>query len=197
MDDLLRIRKHYQQFKRDHGLMDYDDLLVNFRDVLAEQEQVRREISTRFRYVMVDEYQDTNRIQAQIVRLITSSHGNVMVVGDDSQSIYSFRGADFRNIMDFPKIYPGTKIIRLEENYRSSQKILETTNAIIEQAQERYPKKLFSNIAREKGLRSLPPRRRRAGQICGQKIDELHRQGTLSRDGCAVPRRVPFLQTGT
>ncbi|MCK9293721.1 MAG: ATP-dependent helicase [Desulfobulbaceae bacterium] len=179
MDDLLRIRKHYQQFKRDHGLMDYDDLLVNFRDVLAEQEPVRREISARFRYVMVDEYQDTNRIQAQIVRLITSSHGNVMVVGDDSQSIYSFRGADFRNIMDFPKIYPGTKIIRLEENYRSSQKILETTNAIIEQAQERYPKKLFSNIAT--GDRPALFAARDEGEqarYVAKKIDELHRQGT-------------------
>jgi len=179
MDDLLRIRKHYQQFKRDHGLMDYDDLLVNFRDVLAEQEQVRREISARFRYVMVDEYQDTNRIQAQIVRLITSSHDNVMVVGDDSQSIYSFRGADFRNIMDFPKIYPGTKIIRLEENYRSTQKILETTNAIIEQAQERYPKKLFSNIA-EGDRPSLFAARDEGEQAryVAKKIDELHRQGT-------------------
>jgi DNA helicase-2/ATP-dependent DNA helicase PcrA len=179
MDDLHRIRKHYQQFKRDHGLMDYDDLLVNFRDVLAENEHVRREVSTRFQYLMVDEYQDTNRIQAQIVRLIASSHDNVMVVGDDSQSIYSFRGADFRNIMDFPKIYPGTRIIRLEENYRSSQKILETTNAIIEQAQERYPKKLFSNIAAgEKPALFAARDEKEQARYVAQKIDELHRQGT-------------------
>jgi DNA helicase-2/ATP-dependent DNA helicase PcrA len=127
----------------------------------------------------VDEYQDTNRIQAQIVRLIASSHDNVMVVGDDSQSIYSFRGADFRNIMDFPKIYPGTRIIRLEENYRSSQKILETTNAIIEQAQERYPKKLFSNIAAgEKPALFAARDEKEQARYVAQKIDELHRQGT-------------------
>ncbi|MBU4260278.1 MAG: ATP-dependent helicase [Proteobacteria bacterium] len=179
MDDLHRIRNHYQQFKRDHGLMDYDDLLVNFRDVLAENENVRREVSARFQYLMVDEYQDTNKIQAQIVRLIASSHDNVMVVGDDSQSIYSFRGADFRNIMDFPKIYSGTKIIRLEENYRSSQKILEMTNAIIEQAQERYPKKLFSNIAAgEKPALFAARDEKEQARYVAQKIDELHRQGT-------------------
>ncbi|MBU0966120.1 MAG: UvrD-helicase domain-containing protein [Proteobacteria bacterium] len=179
MDDLHRIRNHYQQFKRDHGLMDYDDLLVNFRDVLAENENVRCEVSARFQYLMVDEYQDTNRIQAQIVRLIASSHDNVMVVGDDSQSIYSFRGADFRNIMDFPKIYSGTKIIRLEENYRSSQKILEMTNAIIEQAQERYPKKLFSNIAAGERPALFAARdEKEQARYVAQKIDELHRQGT-------------------
>lgn len=147
LGDLLRIRDHYHQFKRDHGLMDYDDLLVHFRDLLARNEDVRREVSSRFRYVMVDEYQDTNHIQAEIVRLVASEHDNVMAVGDDSQSIYSFRGADFRNIMDFPKIFPGTRLIRLEENYRSSETILQTTNAIIEQAREKYTKKLFSSIA--------------------------------------------------
>ncbi len=179
IDDLNRIRIHYQQFKHDHGLMDYDDLLVNFRDVLAENENVRREVSSRFRYVMVDEYQDTNRIQAQIVRLIAAEHDNVMVVGDDSQSIYSFRGADFRNIMDFPKIFPGAKIVRLEENYRSSQKILEATNAIIDQAQEKYTKKLFSNI--REGERPFLYAARDDGEqaryVAG-KIAELHEQGT-------------------
>ncbi len=147
MDDLRRIRDHYHQFKKDHGLMDYDDLLVHFHTVLAENEEVRREISSRFRYVMVDEYQDTNHIQAAIIRLIASEHDNVMVVGDDSQSIYSFRGADFRNIMDFPKIFLGTKMVRLEQNYRSSREILEATNAIIAQAEEKYTKNLFSTIS--------------------------------------------------
>lgn len=146
LPDLLRIRDHYQLYKRDHGLMDYDDLLVCFRDLLALHEEVRQEIAARFRYIMVDEYQDTNHIQAEIVRLLATGHDNVMAVGDDSQSIYSFRGADFRNIMDFPKIFPGTRLIRLEENYRSCEKILAATNAIIEQAREKYSKKLFSSI---------------------------------------------------
>ncbi len=145
LDDLIRIRDHYHQFKVEHGLMDYDDLLVNWQRVLDFGE-VREEVSRRFRYLMVDEYQDTNRIQAAIVRAIAHSHDNVMVVGDDSQSIYSFRGADFRNIMEFPTLFPGTRMIRLEENYRSCQPILTMTNAVIERAAERYTKSLFSRI---------------------------------------------------
>ena len=145
LDDLVRINDHYKKFKLEHGLMDYDDLLVNWQRIL-EIDEVREEISQRFRYVMVDEYQDTNRIQAAIVRAIAHSHDNVMVVGDDSQSIYSFRGADFRNIMEFPDLFPGTRVIRLEENYRSCQPILSMTNAVIERAAQRYTKSLFSRI---------------------------------------------------
>lgn len=144
--DIKTIREHYRTFKLDHALMDYDDLLVNFRNLLRDHPEVRTDISQRFHYVMVDEYQDTNRIQAEIVALVSSSHNNVMVVGDDAQSIYSFRGADFKNIMEFPDLFPGTRIIRLEENYRSVQPILEATNAIIAQAAEKYTKTLFSNI---------------------------------------------------
>ncbi len=146
LDDLLLIRDHYQKFKVEHGLMDYDDLLINWQRLLAEHPAVRDELAGRFRYLMVDEYQDTNPIQAEIVRLMASPRNNVMVVGDDSQSIYSFRGADFRNIMDFPRLFPGTRIIRLEENYRSTQPILSVTNAIIEQAREKYTKTLYSKI---------------------------------------------------
>lgn len=146
LNDILLLREHYEKFKFEHGLMDYDDLLVNLRKVLKENEQVRYEVSQRFQYIMVDEYQDTNAIQADIVRLMADSHNNVMAVGDDSQSIYSFRGADFRNIMDFPRIFPNTKIIKLEENYRSTQPILSMTNAIIEQADEKYTKTLFTKV---------------------------------------------------
>ncbi len=87
--------------------MDYDDLLVNLRRLLVEHEEVRRKLAVSYRYVMVDEYQDTNRLQAHTAALLASAHGNIMVVGDDAQSIYAFRGADFRNIIDFPKIFPG------------------------------------------------------------------------------------------
>ena len=140
-----QIGQDYARFKREHNLMDYDDLLVNLRRVLSLPE-AGREIAARFSHVMVDEYQDTNPVQAEIVRLIAAPHRNVMVVGDDAQSIYSFRGADFRNIMDFPALYPEARLIRLEENYRSTQPILSLTNAIIERAAERYAKKLFSSI---------------------------------------------------
>jgi len=145
-DDIVKLRDHYQNFKYDHGLMDYDDLLVNWKRLLEESVEVREAISRRFSHIMVDEYQDTNLIQADIVRLAAYTHDNVMVVGDDSQSIYAFRGADFYNIMRFPKVFPNCRIVKLEENYRSSQPILSLTNDIIRNATEKYTKTLFTRI---------------------------------------------------
>ncbi|MFH0785208.1 MAG: ATP-dependent helicase [Pseudomonadota bacterium] len=153
LQDILTLRKHYQEFKFDHGLMDYDDLLVNWKRLLVESPEVRQAISTRFAYIMVDEYQDTNLIQADIVRLAAYTHDNVMVVGDDSQSIYSFRGADFYNIMRFPKVFNKVKIVKLEENYRSTPPILSFTNDIIKNAAEKYTKTLFTK--REGEIRPL------------------------------------------
>ena len=144
LEDILILCKHFHDFKYDHGLMDYDDLLVNWKRLLAEAPEVRRAISERFSHIMVDEYQDTNLIQADIIRLAADTHDNVMVVGDDSQSIYSFRGADFYNIMRFPKVFADTRIIKLEENYRSTQPILSFTNEIISNAAEKYTKTLFT-----------------------------------------------------
>ncbi len=153
LEDILILQKHYQDFKFDHGLMDYDDLLVNWKRLLVESPEGRHAISTRFAYIMVDEYQDTNLIQADIIRLLADIHDNVMVVGDDSQSIYSFRGADFYNIMRFPKVFTNTRIIKLEENYRSTQPILSLTNDIIRNAAEKYTKTLFTK--REGELRPM------------------------------------------
>lgn len=144
LEDILILCKHFHDFKYDHGLMDYDDLLVNWKRLLVEAPEVRRAISERFSHIMVDEYQDTNLIQADIIRLAADTHDNVMVVGDDSQSIYSFRGADFYNIMRFPKVFADTRIIKLEENYRSTQPILSFTNEIIQNAAEKYTKTLFT-----------------------------------------------------
>ncbi|MFH1596789.1 MAG: ATP-dependent helicase [Pseudomonadota bacterium] len=146
-DRLAQLSAAYQEEKRRQALLDYDDLLLEGRRLLTEHEDVRRVLSERFRYLMVDEYQDTNRLQAELVQLLAYTHQNVMAVGDDSQSIYSFRGANFRNIMDFPRLFPGTRIIKLEENYRSTQPILDLANAIIEGAQERYTKCLFTHKA--------------------------------------------------
>ncbi|HHD64331.1 MAG TPA: ATP-dependent helicase, partial [Desulfobulbaceae bacterium] len=148
VNDFHSIRDHYNQFKLDHGLMDYDDLLINWQRLLAESEEAGALISNRFQYILVDEYQDTNLIQAEIVRLLARDHDNVMVVGDDAQSIYSFRGADFYNIMRFPDQFPGTQVIKLEQNYRSTQPILSLTNSIIDQAEEKFTKSLFTE---EKG----------------------------------------------
>jgi len=145
IDDLLKIRDHYARFKTDHGLMDYDDLLVNWHRLLSESPEARQEVTSRFSHILVDEYQDTNQLQARIVRLLAHAHDNVMAVGDDAQSIYSFRGADFYNIMRFPEQFPGTRVIKLEENYRSTQPILALTNSIIASAEEKFTKTLFTS----------------------------------------------------
>ena len=192
LSDILLLRDHYEKFKFEHGLMDYDDLLINLKKLLHENMQVRREISSRFQYIMVDEYQDTNAIQAEIVRLLAATHNNVMAVGDDSQSIYSFRGADFRNIMDFPRIFPNARIIKLEENYRSTQPILAMTNAIIEQADEKYTKTLFTRV--EGGSKPELYNAADAGEEAGyvaKKIAALQAEG-LSLKEMAVLFRSGF-----
>ncbi len=143
-DDLLALRDAYAAYKRERHVVDYDDLLVRLHDLLAEHEDVRHQLARHYRYIMVDEYQDTNPLQAAIVRLLGAAHGNVMAVGDDAQSIYAFRGADFRNIMDFPTLFPGARIIALEENYRSTQPILDVANAVMTAAREQYTKVLFT-----------------------------------------------------
>jgi DNA helicase-2/ATP-dependent DNA helicase PcrA len=183
LSDIILLRDHYEKFKFEHGLMDYDDLLVNLKRVLQENLQVRQEVSRRFQYIMVDEYQDTNAIQAEIVRLMAATHNNVMAVGDDSQSIYSFRGADFRNIMDFPRSFPNTRIIKLEENYRSTQPILSMTNAIIERAEEKYTKTLFTKV--EGGSRPELYNAVDAGAeavYVVERIEELRKEGLLLKD---------------
>ena len=144
-----KIHGEYTRYKKSMALADYDDLLVYLRDLLASDQKLREALSDYYRYIMVDEYQDTNKIQAEIVRLLTCRHDNIMVVGDDSQSIYSFRGAHFRNIIDFPKIFPKARVITLEENYRSSQPILDLTNEVISAAREKFDKNLFTQNAGE------------------------------------------------
>jgi DNA helicase-2/ATP-dependent DNA helicase PcrA len=139
-----RLFKEYELYKREHQLMDYDDLLINWLTILKEYPQVREEVGRRYNYIMVDEYQDTNLLQGEIVVYMASSHRNVMAVGDDSQSIYGFRGANYRNIFDFPKHFPEARIIKLEQNYRSTQPILDLANAVIERSKIKYTKVLFT-----------------------------------------------------
>ncbi len=180
VDELRRIAEEYKRFKVEHGLMDYDDLLVNWHDLLGEETGLRGDIAGRFSHIMVDEYQDTNLIQAAIIRRMAQFHDNVMVVGDDSQSIYSFRGANFRNIMEFPTSYANTKVIRLEENYRSVQPILSLTNAIIQQAEEKYSKTLFSRIAGgEKPLVHGAINESEQARYIADEIEKLQRDGVM------------------
>ncbi len=136
----------YNNYKRENSILDYDDLLLYLKILLETNSDIRKKLSSKYKYIMVDEYQDTNTIQAQIIKLLASEHNNVMAVGDDSQSIYSFRGANYKNILEFPDIFENTKIIKLEQNYRSSQNILTLANEILLKAKEKYTKTLFSTI---------------------------------------------------
>ena len=144
--NLETLFKSFEEFKRGRHMLTYDDLLVRFREALENSATMREQISDQYRYIMVDEYQDTNKLQAQIVKLMTARHDNVAVVGDEFQSIYSFRGASHRNMLEFPKLFPAAKIIKLEENFRSTQPILDVANAIISDVKESYKKRLYSRI---------------------------------------------------
>ena len=178
LDELGQIADYYRDYKRERSLLDYDDLLSYLRELLRGHPELAERLSRTFHYIMVDEYQDTNRLQADIVRLLAHSHDNVMAVGDDAQSIYSFRGATVRNIFEFPDLFPGTKVIKLEENYRSTQPILDLSNEIILQAKESYTKNLFTR--REAGIRPVlveADSERYQSRFVGQKILELHESG--------------------
>ena len=181
--DLLELCGAYAAYKSERQLVDYDDLLVKLRALLDGHEDIRRRLSQTYRYIMVDEYQDTNALQAEIVRLLAAEHDNVMAVGDDAQSIYSFRGANFRNIMDFPRLFPGTRVIALEQNYRSTQPILDLTNTIIARARERYTKQLFT--AKTSGARPLlvaAENEQYQSRFLCQRILELREEGVPLSD---------------
>jgi len=152
--------------------------LTKLRDLLADHPEVRSRLSDTYRFIMVDEYQDTNHLQAEIIRLLAATHDNVAVVGDDAQSIYSFRGANFRNIMDFPKHFPGARLIKLEENYRSTQPILNLTNEIISRAKEGYEKRLFTrkSVGTRPKLVQAGSEQMQSQFVC-QKVLELREQG--------------------
>ncbi len=139
---LSAIEKAYEERKRKNNLMDFDDLLVHLATLLESDDKIRGRLASQFRYILVDEYQDTNKLQATIVRHLSSHHHNLLVVGDDAQSIYSFRGADISNILDFPKQFSDVTIHKLEYNYRSTQPILDLANAVIAQNVEQYKKRL-------------------------------------------------------
>jgi len=143
-DDVLRIFAEYTSRKMERNLVDYDDLLIFWALMLEHSEELATRIAGLYDHILVDEYQDTNLMQARILRGMCRTHQNITVVGDDAQSIYSFRGANVRNILDFPKHFPGAQLVTLEQNYRSTQPILEVTNTLISRAEERYTKNLWT-----------------------------------------------------
>ncbi|MCM8760808.1 MAG: ATP-dependent helicase, partial [Candidatus Omnitrophica bacterium] len=141
--DIEALRKEYDAYKIRKNYLDYDDLLIYLK-MLLDLEEMRAKISDKYHYIMVDEYQDTNILQGDIAYLLARDRGNIMAVGDDAQSIYGFRGSSHQNIMDFPKKFPRCRIIKLEENYRSTQAILDVANAVLENMENKYSKCLVS-----------------------------------------------------
>ncbi|MBM3254188.1 MAG: ATP-dependent helicase, partial [Candidatus Omnitrophica bacterium] len=138
------INKLYIKRKKNANSMDYDDLLTNWLRLLTEIKEASERYKMQFRYILVDEYQDTNRLQYEIIKPLSSYHKNILVVGDDAQSIYSFRAAQVRNILDFPKHFKDARIYKLQINYRSTAKILHLANESIKNNVEQYPKRLTS-----------------------------------------------------
>ena len=149
VDDIVLINHGYEKYKKICKIFDYDDLMDVLRDSLRDNPVFRRRLQNEYKYIMVDEYQDTNVIQKEIVEYLSGGSRNILVVGDDSQSIYSFRGANYENILRFPQKYPDCKVIKIVENYRSNQKILDFTNEIILNAKIGYKKRLYSKIIYE------------------------------------------------
>lgn len=176
--DLQKLSTEFERYKRDRHLLSFDDLLVRLRDALEGSDELRDKLSNQYRYLMVDEYQDTNKLQAQIIRLIGSAHNNVAVVGDECQSIYSFRGASFHNMIEFPDLFPEAQVIKLEENFRSTQPVLDLANALIADATEGYAKRLFS-----KSTEGPPPMlvstsdENEQSRFVAQRIEELREDG--------------------
>ena len=140
------INQGYEKYKKICRIFDYDDLMDVLRDSLRDNPVFRKRLTAQYKYIMVDEYQDTNVVQKEIVEHLSEGNRNILVVGDDSQSIYSFRGANYENILRFPQKYPDCRVIKIEENYRSNQKILDFTNDIILNAKIGYKKRLYSRI---------------------------------------------------
>lgn len=141
-EQIKRVDTIYQTRKRERNVMDYDDLLLNLKRLLVEKKDIADIYAEQFQHILVDEYQDTNRLQAEIIDLLATKHRNVMVVGDDAQSIFAWRGAEFTNIYEFPKRYPEAALYKLETNYRSTPEILGLANTSIACNKKQFPKML-------------------------------------------------------
>lgn len=180
---VAKVYPMYENRLRRANAMDFDDLLLNAWKLLSEHEEAREGYAQRFHYILVDEYQDTNRAQYEICRILASGHGNLMVVGDDDQSIYSWRGADVRNILDFERDWPDAKTVTLEQNYRSSGVILKAANAVIANNEARKPKQLFTDKDDgEKIAVYLASDERDEGRWLASRIERLHDQGESYRE---------------
>ncbi|MFA6106033.1 MAG: UvrD-helicase domain-containing protein [Patescibacteria group bacterium] len=181
LNELHQIATAYEKRKKESNAMDFDDLLINF-SILLNQPGVGEKFSSQFQYILVDEYQDTNKIQASIIRKLSVKHKNLLVVGDDAQSIYSFRAATIENILQFEKDYPGAKIYKIETNYRSSEEILLVANSVIENNREQYKKELKTSRRGEKP--GLYPQidQQSEGQFVAEQIEKLLKEGVPPKE---------------
>ncbi len=190
--DIQKIFKKYEKKKKEINALDFDDLLEKFLMLLSENEKVRELYSRSFRYILVDEYQDTNLLQSEILDLLASSWRNLMVVGDDFQSIYSFRGARYENILEFPQKYPDAKIFTVEINYRSTPNILNFANCIISSSIHRFKKGL--KPVRKEGINPIVVPSidvYQQASFIAQRIFELYEEGIPLSD-IAVLYRAHF-----
>jgi DNA helicase-2/ATP-dependent DNA helicase PcrA len=176
--EILRVARRFAERKAQMNAMDFDDLLLNWKRLLADHPPARQSLQARFSAVLVDEYQDTNRLQGEIVDTMAAPHGNLLVVGDDAQSIYAFRGAHFENILKFPERYPGCQQLTLVTNYRSTPPILALANASIGCNRKQFPKELLAH--RDGGvLPALVPLRdvHQQAEFVAQRVLELREEG--------------------
>jgi DNA helicase II / ATP-dependent DNA helicase PcrA len=183
LEDFSKIFADYTRRKQERNLVDYDDLLLFWALMLEASPDLRQKIGGMYDHILVDEYQDTNVLQARILRGMCGAHSNITVVGDDAQSIYSFRGANFRNILDFPKQFAGATTVTLEQNYRSTQPILSVTNTLISRAAERFTKNLWTERTGGETPWLVAARdEQQQTQFVVDRILELHEEGTPLRE---------------
>ena len=184
---VAEIYREYQNSLRRNNALDFDDLIVKTVELFQHCDQVLEQYQERFRYIMVDEYQDTNTVQFKFVSLLASRYGNLCVVGDDDQSIYKFRGANIGNILGFERVFPDAKVIRLEQNYRSTQNILNAANDVIANNTERKPKTLWTENPEGDKLhfRQFMNGFEEAEYVVGD-ISKKHREGTCRYRDCAI-----------
>ena len=183
----------YELRKKEANSMDFDDLLTKVLELFSTCPDVAEEYQKRFEHILVDEYQDTNRIQAELVDVLSRRHGNVMVVGDDAQSIYSWRGADFENILRFPKLHPDAQVFKIETNYRSVPQVLEVANAAIRANERQFPKNLAPTRSPHPVKPALVPLATNNDQAAflAQRILELHEDG-MALDDIAILYRAHY-----
>ncbi len=181
--DLARTFADYTARKAERNLVDYDDLLLLWAMMLEQAPELGARIASLYDHVLVDEYQDTNVLQARILRGMSGTHRNITVVGDDAQSIYSFRGATVRNMLDFPEQFPDATVVTLEQNYRSTQPVLDVSNTLIARARQRYTKRLFTTrTGGERPLLVAARDEHEQTQYVVDRVLELHETGTPLRE---------------